>query len=110
MDNGDGVTGTLFFPSASQQNSYNTVAKIDHHITDRETVSIRYGYDHFTDPNPTDNDILPGNVGGVNEKALEQGLAANLVSTLTNNLVNNFNFGSEQVVLELRLHRHQHTR
>lgn len=93
VDNGDGVTGTLFFPSASAQNSYNTVAKIDHHITDRETVSVRYGYDHFFDPNPGHNDILPGNVGGVNEKALEQGLAANLVSTLTNNLVNNFNFG-----------------
>ncbi len=97
VDNGDGLTGTLFFPSASQQNSYNTVAKIDHHITGRETVSVRYGYDHFTDPNPSHSDILPGNVGGVNEKAIEQGLAANLVSTLTNNLVNNFTFGWNKV-------------
>jgi hypothetical protein len=93
VDNGDGLTGTLFFPSSSQQNSYNTVAKIDHHFTDRETLSVRYGYDHFFDPNPTHNDILPGNVGGVSQKNIEQGLAANLVSTLTNNLVNSFNFG-----------------
>lgn len=93
IDNGDGYTGTLFFPSGSQQNSYNTVAKIDHHFTDRETLSLRYGYDHFFDPNPFHNDILPGNVGGVNEKAIEQGLAANLVSTLTNNLVNSLTFG-----------------
>ena len=91
--NGDGLTGTLFFPSSSQQNSYNTVAKIDHHFTDRETLSIRYGYDHFFDPNPTHNDILPGDVGGVSQKNIEQGLAANLISTLTNNLVNSFNFG-----------------
>jgi len=97
VDNGDGYTGTLFFPSASQQNSYSTVAKIDHHFTDRESFSVRYGYDHFVDPNPTHNDILPGNVGGVSEKAINQGLAANLVSTLTNNLVNNFNFGWNKI-------------
>jgi len=97
VDNGDGYTGTLFYPSASQQNSYSTVAKIDHHLTDRESVSIRYGYDHFVDPNPTHNDILPGNVGGVSEKAINQGLGANLVSTLTNNLVNNFNFGWNKI-------------
>jgi len=97
VDNGDGYTGTLFFPSASQQNSYSTVAKIDHHFTDRESFSVLYGYDHFVDPNPTHNDILPGNVGGVSEKAINQGLAANLVSTLTNNLVNNFNFGWNKI-------------
>jgi hypothetical protein len=93
IDNGDGYTGTLLFPSGSQQNSYNTVAKIDHHFTDREVISLRYGYDHFSDPNPFHNDLLPGNVGGVGEKAISQGVAANLVSTLTNNLVNSFTFG-----------------
>jgi hypothetical protein len=97
VDNGDGYTGTLFFPSASQQNSYSTVAKIDHHFSDRESFSVRYGYDDFVDPNPTHNDILPGNVGGVSEKAINQGLAANLVSTLTNNVVNNFNFGWNKI-------------
>ena len=93
FNNPDGYTGTLLFPSSSQQNSYNTVAKIDHHFTEREVLSLRYGYDHFFDPNPTHNDILPGNVGGVSEKAISQGLAANLVSTLTNNLVNSLTFG-----------------
>jgi len=93
VDNGDGYSGTLFFPSASQQNSYNTVAKIDHHFTDRETVSVRYAYDHFVDPNPFHNDILPGNVGGVSEKAINEGLSASLISTLTNSVVNTFAFG-----------------
>jgi len=93
VSNGDGMTGTLFFPSGSQQNSYNTIAKIDHHFTDREALSLRYGYDHFFDPNPFHNDILPGNVGGVNEKAINQGLSATLISTLTNSLVNSLTFG-----------------
>ena len=97
IDLGDGFSGLLRFPSGSQQNSYNTVAKIDHHITDRESVTLRYGYDHFFDPNPFHNDILPGNVGGVNEKAINQGLSANLTSTLTNNLVNNFVFGWNKI-------------
>jgi Carboxypeptidase regulatory-like domain/TonB-dependent Receptor Plug Domain len=97
VDNGDGFTGTLFFPSASKQNSYSTVAKVDHHFTDRETVSIRYGYDDFYDPNPGHNDILPGNVGGVDEKAINQGLGVNLISTLSNNVVNNFNFGWNRI-------------
>ncbi len=97
VENGDGFTGTLFFPSSSQQNSYNTIAKIDHHFTDRETLSLRYGYDHFVDPNPFHNDILPGNVGGVSEKAINQGLSAILTSTLTNNIVNSFNFGWNRI-------------
>ena len=64
---GDGLTGVTFFPSTSAQNSYKTVAKIDHHFTDREQFSVRAGYDDFKDPNPFHDDALPGNVGGVNE-------------------------------------------
>ena len=97
VNNGDGLTGTLFFPSTSAQNSYATVAKIDHHITDRHTVSARYGYDDFFDPNPGHGDLLPGNIGGYNEKAISQALAANLTSTLTSNLINSFNFGWNKI-------------
>ncbi len=97
VDNGDGLTGTLFFPSASAQNSYQTVAKIDHHFTDRHTISLRYGYDDFIDPNPFHLDRLPGNVLGVDEKAISQGLSANLTSTLTSNLINSFTFGWNKI-------------
>lgn len=93
FDNADGLTGTLQFPSSSQQNSYETVAKIDHQFTQRESVSLRYGYDDFFDPNPFHADILPGNVGGYDEKAIAQGAAAHLTSTLTNTLVNDLIFG-----------------
>jgi hypothetical protein len=93
FDNGDGISGTLLFPSSSRQNSYQTVAKIDHRFTDRHTLSLRYGYDDFVDPNSGHNDILPGNVGAVSQKGINQGLSANLTSNLTNNLNNSFIFG-----------------
>jgi len=89
----DGLSGFAFFPSGSAQNSYNTVAKIDHRITDRESLSLRYGYDHFFDPNPFHADILPGNVGGVDSKTINQGLSANLTSTFRPNLINSLSFG-----------------
>jgi hypothetical protein len=93
IDNGNGYSGTLLFPSSSRQDSYQAVAKIDHHFNDREALSLRYGYDHFFDPNPGHLDTLPGNIGGYNEKAINQGLSANLTSTLSNNLINSLSFG-----------------
>jgi Carboxypeptidase regulatory-like domain len=90
---GDGLSGTISFPSGSRQNSYQTVAKIDHRLTDRESVSLRYGYDHFFDPNPFHLDKFPGNVAGVSSKSINDGLSAQLTSTLTNSLINNFAFG-----------------
>jgi hypothetical protein len=96
VDNGDGFTGTLFFPSTSATNSYNTVAKIDHHFNDRHTLSLRYGYDHFFDPNPSHSDILPG-IGAFAEKAINEGATGKLTSTLSNTLVNDFQFGWNHV-------------
>jgi len=93
----DGISGTAFFPSGSKQNSYNATGKIDHNITNHHSLSLRYGYDHFFDPNPFHVDILPGNVGGANEKAIGQGLSANLTSTLRSNLINNFIFGWNKI-------------
>jgi outer membrane receptor protein involved in Fe transport len=95
--NADGYSGKIFFPSSDAQDSYQTVLKIDHHITDREVLNLRFGYDHFADPNAGHFDILPGNVGAVDEKAISYGLRANLVSTLSSHLVNNFNFGINHI-------------
>jgi len=95
--NGDGYTGQIFFPSASAQNSYQTVLKIDHRFTDRHVLSARYGYDHFTDPNPFHNDILPNNVGTASQKSLAQAAGANLTSTLSDHVVNAFNFGWNKI-------------
>ncbi len=93
VNNGDGFTGTLFYPSSSSLNAYNTTLKIDHHFSDRESLSLRYAYDHSFDPNPFHDDILPGNVGGVSSKAITEGLQASLTSTLSPTLVNSLKFG-----------------
>ncbi|HEX4423819.1 MAG TPA: carboxypeptidase-like regulatory domain-containing protein [Terriglobales bacterium] len=91
--NGDGYTGQINFPTGSKQNSYNTVAKIDEHFTGSETLSLRYGYDHFVDPDPFHDDVLPGGVGSTAEKSIGEALSANLTSVLRPNLINNFIFG-----------------
>jgi hypothetical protein len=93
VPNGDGFTGTLFFPSSSATNSYNSTFKLDHHFTDRESLSVRYGYDHFSDPDPFHNATLPGGIGSEHEKSIGQGLSAQLISTLSSTLINNFQFG-----------------
>ena len=88
----DGIAGNVFFPTTSKQSSYAPIVKLDHHFTDRESLSLRYGYNHSFDPNPGFSDILPG-FGAYEEKSISEGLAAQLTSTLSNNLVNNFQFG-----------------
>jgi hypothetical protein len=97
VDNGDGFSGTLFFPSSSKTDTYNIVAKIDQHFTDRHTLSLRYGYDHSADPNAFHSDFLPGNIGAIATKSITQALSAQLTSTLSNTLVNNFQFGWNEI-------------
>jgi hypothetical protein len=89
----DGLAGTIFYPSASRQNSWQGVVKVDHHLTDKHTISLRYGYNDFSDPDPFHDDVLPGNVGATAEKAISQGVVANLTSVLRPTLINNFIFG-----------------
>jgi len=94
--NRDGYTGTIAFPSASRQDSYQTVLKVDHHFTDRELLSMRYGYDHFVDPNSFHYDSC--RVASVPwRKRHQPGGTANLVSTLSSSMVNSFAFGWNQI-------------
>jgi hypothetical protein len=97
FDNGNGFSGTLLYPSSSRTSSYTTVIKLDHHFTDRQTFSVRYGYDGFHDPDPFHDDILPGQLGSAAEKSIAQALAANLVSSFTTNLLNSFTFAYNRI-------------
>lgn len=97
MQSANGINGTTFFPSASRQSTYNPTVKLDHHFTDRESFSLRYAYNHFFDPNGFHSDFLPGGIGAIASKDIDEGVAAQLTSTLSNNLVNNFQFGWNHV-------------
>ena len=70
--------------------------KLDHHFSDRHSLSLRYGYDHGTDPDPLHNDRLPG-IGATSEKAVTQGLAAQLTSEFRSDLVNTLSFGWNRI-------------
>lgn len=94
---GDGYSGTVFFPNDSNQHSYQATGKLDHHFTGTETLSARYGYNDFKDPNPFSSAVLPGNVGAISSKAIATGAAANLISTLRPTLVNSFTFGYNHI-------------
>lgn len=89
----DGLSGIVHFPSSSRLNAYNPVVKIDHQITSKHTLSMRYAYNHLEDPNPFHDEILPNGVGGVNTKSITQGATAHLTSTLKATLINDFAFG-----------------
>ncbi len=45
-DNGDGVSTTYFFPSPDALNSYNLTGRLDHKLTDRHQLAVRYIYGH----------------------------------------------------------------
>jgi hypothetical protein len=93
VQSADGIDGTAFFPAREAQNSYSPTVKLDHHFTDREALSLRYGYNHLFDPDAFFSDILPGGIGAIATKDIDESLSAQLTSTLSNNLVNNLQFG-----------------
>jgi hypothetical protein len=86
--NGDGVTGTLFFPSESREKDEDAVLKIDQKISKSNNFSARYIYNWFHDPNPFHSDFLPGGLGAIYSFQRTQGLALSLTSNPSATLVN----------------------
>ena len=88
----DGLTGLLFFPSKSAQDSYTLTAKIDHRFTQNETLSLRSSYGVSKDPNPFHDEFLPG-LGATAFSGHAYNYAASLTSALRSNLINEVKFG-----------------
>jgi hypothetical protein len=87
-----GLTGNLNFPSPDSLNAYTWTAKIDHKLTDKHQVALRYAYNHSIDSNPFHSEMAPG-IDAISSPAYTHGVFAGLTSTLTNSLVNDFKFG-----------------
>jgi len=85
---GDGISGTLFFPTESREKDEDATLKIDHKITNGNTLSGRYIYNWFHDPDPFHLAFLPGGLGAVPEYARTQGLSLALTSNPSPTLVN----------------------
>lgn len=88
----DDVRGQYFFPSTSAFDDWNLTTKFDHHITERQLLSLRYAYHSGSDPNSGHFDFLPG-LDAVGLKFQAQNMGATLTSTLRPNLLNDAKFG-----------------
>ena len=87
-----GISGVLDFPSPDALNAYNWTAKIDHKISEKHQLSLRYVYNDSVDSNPFHSETAPG-LDAVASPSWDQGVFAGLTSTLSNTLVNDFKFG-----------------
>jgi hypothetical protein len=97
VNNSDGITGQLFFPSQSREKDEDAVIKIDHKLNQNNNLYARYTYNYFNDPNPFHNDFLPGDLGAVSETNKVQGLAVGLTSTFGVSFINEFRFGANRI-------------
>jgi hypothetical protein len=91
-----GVTGTLNFPSPDNLNSYTGTGKIDHKITEKHQLTLRYAYNHAIDSNPFHSEFAPG-LDVVASPSYAHGVFAGLTSTLSTQTINDFKFGWNKV-------------
>jgi hypothetical protein len=90
-----GITGLLNFASPDNLNGYTWTGKIDHKLTNKHQLTLRYAFNRSVDSNPFHSETAPG-IDVVNSPAYAHGVLAGLTSTLSNNLVNDFRFGWNQ--------------
>jgi hypothetical protein len=91
-----GLSGTLFYPSASRLQSDNFTIKVDYNLSKKHVLSVRYSFGEFSDPNFGHTDFLPNNLGATSEYVRNQNASISLTSTLTDTLINEFRFGGNR--------------
>ena len=87
-----GLTGLLNFPSPDSLNGYDWTGKIDHKLTSKHQLTLRYAFNRSVDSNPFHSETAPG-IDVVSSPAYADGVLAGLTSTLSPNIVNEFRFG-----------------
>jgi len=96
VGNGDGVTGTLFYPSQSREKDEDGTIKIDHRLSQNNSLFARYVYNWFIATNPFDDDFLPGDLGGVATPQKTQSFSVGLTSTIGSSFTNDLRFGGNR--------------
>ena len=92
LSDGNGFTGLLYFPSKSSFNAWNLTTKFDHHINDRNVLSLHYDYNQSSDPDNFHDEFLPG-VGATALKAHVQVAGLAWTWTVRPTVVNEAKFG-----------------
>jgi|CZLA01.1.fsa_nt_gi hypothetical protein len=88
----DSLRGNLNYGSSSKQDVRNITAKFDHHITDKEVLTVHGAYDAFQDPDAFHDEFLPG-IGATASQSHVTLMGASLTSTLASTLLNEARFG-----------------
>ena len=87
----DDIRGIYLFPASVPTNAANVTLKLDHHFSDKYTLSARFIYNGNTTSNSS-LDIIPG-IGGVSQNGQTYNGGLNFLAAFTPNLVNEFRFG-----------------
>jgi Carboxypeptidase regulatory-like domain len=99
INNSDGITGLLFFPTESRERDEDATIKIDHKISHNNNLYVRYVFNWFRDPDPFHSDSLPDGIGAISSSAKTQNWSVGLTSTLGPTLSNEVRFGANRTNL-----------
>lgn len=92
----DDVRSLLYFPSTSDTTGDNVTARVDHSFTPGETLTARYTFNRFEDPNFAHTDFLPG-LGGTGTLQRRQDGSLHLTSVLGQHVVNEARAGANRI-------------
>jgi Carboxypeptidase regulatory-like domain len=95
-----GLTGILNFASPDRLNSYTWTGKIDHKLTERHQLTLRYAFNRIVSSNLLHSETAPG-IDVVGLPIYSHGVFGGLTSTLSHSLVNDFKFGWNKVYFAL---------
>jgi hypothetical protein len=96
INNSDGITGLLFFPTQSREKDEDATIKIDQKINKNNDLYVRYVFNWFHDPDPFHSDTLPGGIGAIAEAAKTQSWSVGLTSAFGSTLSNEVRFGANR--------------
>ena len=92
----DDVRSLLYFPSSSTTTGDNVTARVDQIFSSQESLSVRYTFNRFEDPNYAHTDFLPG-LGGTGTKQRRQDASIRLTSVFSQDLINEARFGANRI-------------
>jgi len=95
-DNGDGVSTTYFFPSPDAYNAYSLTGRLDHKLTNKHQLTVRYIYGHSAESNPFHDEVLPG-YGDVSGISTNHNGVVSIASSLSARATNVLRAGYNQV-------------
>jgi Carboxypeptidase regulatory-like domain/TonB-dependent Receptor Plug Domain len=100
LPNGQNSTSDIsaidHFGSPDNLNSYTWTGKLDHNLTSKHQIHLRYAFSRNVDSNPFHTEFAPG-IDEIASPSYSHGVLAGLTSTFSNTVINDFRFGWNKV-------------